>query len=177
MESKQQRLDWIEQAHLGETPGSLELERREELAQAAARLVAEARREVLIFTQDLDAPLYDRAAFLDGIRTLILGSRNAQVRVLLQSNERAQREGHRFIELARRLSSQIEIRKVHPEHAGHSENYLLVDAMGYLRKRLHTRQEAVLSFRAPLEVRHFRDFFNGVWNASEQDYELRRLHL
>ena len=49
--------------------------------------------------------------------------------------------------------------------------------MGYLRKHLHARQEAVLSFHSPLEVRHLRDFFNGVWNASEQDYELRRLHL
>jgi hypothetical protein len=177
MGTTEDRLAWIEQGQLGETQGSLELERREELALAAVRLATAAQREILIFSWDLDAPLYNRTAFLDAVRALALGSRAAQVRILLQTNERVQREGHRLVDLARRLSSRMEIRKVDPEHAGHPENFLLVDGMGYLRKRLHTRLEAVVSFHAPLDVRHFRDFFNGVWNASEQDYELRRLHL
>jgi len=170
-------LQWIDHAELGSTDERMELSRREEYKRSAARLTTQARRELLIFTHDLDPPVYDQAEFLEAVKQLVLPNRSARVWVLLQSNRRVRREGHRLIELSRRLPSRIEIRRVHPDHLDHAENFLVADESGLLQQRYFTRHEGSVCFHSPLAAREHRSFFLGVWDQSHPDSDLRRLHL
>ena len=162
---------------LGETAGDYALTTRDDSRQAAAILAGQARRSIELFTADLESALYDQTLFIDALTQLCLKSPRARVRVLARDFERAVKDGHRLIELARRLSSYVELRKIHSDYQENNETFLLVDDYGLLHRRHATRFEGTFSCKAPLEVRRLRAFFNEVWDRSEADADLRRLHL
>lgn len=162
---------------LGETVGDYALESRDDNRQAAALLVGQARRQIELLSPDLEPALYDQTPFLDALTQLCLSSPRARVRVLAKDFDRAVKDGHRLVELARRLSSYIELRKVHSDYQENNETFLLVDDYGLLHRRHSPRFEGSFSCKAPLEVRRLRAFFDEVWDRSEPVADLRRLHL
>lgn len=162
---------------LGETRGEFALTTRDDNRHAAAVLATQARRTIELFTPDLEPALYDQTLFIDALTQLCLSSPRARVRVLSKHFERVVKDGHRLIEVARRLSSYVELRKVHSDYQDNNETFLLVDDDGLLHRRHAARFEGVFSCKAPLEVRRLRAFFDEVWERSETDADLRRLHL
>lgn len=162
---------------LGETAGDYALATRDDNRQAASLLTGQARRQIDLFTPDLEPALYDQTPFLDALTQLCLSSPRARVRVLAKDFERTLKDGHRIVELARRLSSYVELRKVHSDYQENNETFLLVDDYGLLHRRHAPRFEGTFSCKAPLEVRRLRAFFDEVWDRSEPETELRRLHL
>ncbi|MFN2310179.1 MAG: hypothetical protein ABR553_10695, partial [Gammaproteobacteria bacterium] len=162
---------------LGEHAGDYALEGRDDNRRAAALLAAQARRRIDLFTPDLEPALYDQTAFLDGLVQLCLNSPRARVRVLAKDFERALKDGHRLVELARRLSSYIELRRVHPDYQENNESFLIADDHGLLHRRHAPRFDGSFSCKTPLEVRRLRAVFDEIWDRSEPATELRRLHL
>ncbi len=82
-----------------------------------------------------------------------------------------------MVQLWRRLTSKIEIRRPHPDYIEHPESFLLVDETGYLHHRFYTGYEAMVDFNSPLETRRLSGFFKEVWEQSEPDSDLRDLHI
>jgi predicted GNAT family N-acyltransferase len=162
---------------LGETAGNVELHGRDHIRAAGIRLAAQSRRELRIFSHDLDPDLYDNREFLEAVRAIALHGRDAAVRILLVHAEPAVRRGHRLIEAARQLSSKIEIRGVPSDFLRHTEAYLLADDRGFLLRRLADTYEAVADFNDPKEVRRLREQFDHIWELGKIHQELRRLHL
>jgi len=167
----------LEQSVLGETPGRILLSTKEQHREAAAHLATQANRRISLFTYDLDAPVYDQPSFLDAIKRLAIQSQHSKISILLQNNQRVQRNGHRLVRLMRQLPSRIELRRPHPDYIDHPENFLIVDGVGYIQRELYTRYEGVIDFYAPLEVQRLEEFYLEVWERSEPDSELRRLSL
>ncbi len=162
---------------LGETAGDHALASREDNRDAAVRLVRQARRSVELFSPDLEPALYDQTPLIDALTQLAVSGPRARIRILAKDFDRTVKEGHRLVELARRLSSYVELRKAHSDYQEHNETFLLVDDYGLLHRRHAPRFEGVFSCKAPLEVRRLRGFFDAVWDRSEPDADLRRLHL
>jgi hypothetical protein len=162
---------------LGETAGEYSLSSRDDNREAAALLAVQARRMVELFTPDLEPALYDHTPFIDALTQLCVHSPRARVRILAKDFERTVKDGHRLTELARRLSSYVELRKVHSDYQENNETFLLVDDYGLLHRRHAPRFEGTFSCKAPLEVRRLRAYFDEVWDRSEPEADLRRLHL
>ena len=162
---------------LAETVGNLEFSDLQALRDISAHMLSQARRQLIIFSHDLDARVFDQPLFLEGARHLALRSRHARIEVLLQNNARIVKEGHRLVELARRLSSTIEVRKPHPDHLQLPENFMLVDNSGFVYRKLASRYQGVASFHDPLENRRLRECFREMWESSEPDPEMRRLYI
>ena len=162
---------------LGDTAGPIALETRDENRIAACALARQARSSLCIFTRDLDPPLYDDLCFLDAVTALATRSRFVQVRVLVQNSEKAVKYGHRLIELSRRLSSFIQLRRPHADYQDYNEAFLIADGVGLLHRALAHRYEATVDFKAPLQARLLLKFFDEAWDKSEPDPELRRLHI
>jgi len=158
---------------LGETAGPVHLETRSEIRTACTLMAAQANRELRIFSRDLDAPLYDQIDFLESIRRLALRNPHTPVRILLFDVELAIRKGYRLIELARKLTSRIQIRHVPAEFHHHTHAYLLADDRGYVLRRLADVLEATADFAAPMEVRRMREQFEHLWERSEEPREIR----
>ncbi len=162
---------------LGESSKKLHLNSLEECKDAAFNLARQARRSIYIFSYDLDPQLYNQTDFLEAVKILAIGSEHSRIKVILQNNTKVQREGHRLIQLWRRLTSKIEIRRPPPDYIDHTENFLLVDDLGYLHRSLYTKYEATVDFNSRFETSKFCMFFNEVWEQSEPASELRTLHI
>ena len=169
--------DTDEQLHLTADEGPQLLTDRGSIRAAGVELAAGARRELLIFSHDLDPDLYDRQDFLTAVQQLALANPWYPVRILLGEPQRALLGGHRLIELSRRLSSRIAVRRVAEDFRNRADAFLIADGTGYCLRRQAERPEAVVEFRGGGPARRLRAEFEQIWEHSDEDTELRRLYL
>jgi hypothetical protein len=162
----QETLDLTGQV-LGQTQGIIGLPDLASMRAACAHMADQSEKELAILSHDLDAPLYDHTAFLRAVRRLALrGGHHVPVRILLGDPEPAVRKGHRLVELARRHPSHIQIRQVPAELDQQSQAYLIVDARGYVLRRVPELREGTADYDAPLVVRRLRGQFDRLWDHS-----------
>jgi predicted GNAT family N-acyltransferase len=142
------------------------------------RLLADARYKVWIYSRDLDRLLLDREPVLDAIRRIATGGRRAEIRILLQDPLAAVRDGHRLLNLAARLSTAIEIRRVIDQHdLQYAGAFLLNDEGGYYQRPLGTRWDGEGNTRSVGPHGQLLDYFREVWQRAEPDPDLRRMAI
>jgi len=162
---------------LGISDMEIDLLTRAETRHATELMTSQCLSSLEIFTRDLDPPLYDQEPFLDALSKLCLTNRKARVRFLVQDPNPAVKRGHRLIELARRLSSSIELRQPHPDYRHHNEAFLIADDCGLIHRSLSDRYEGTANFYDPVRAQRRLNFFTEVWERSEAHPEFRRLHI
>jgi len=144
---------------------------------AALEIAQLARRQLCILTRDLEPQVYDDPDVLEAIKNLALSGSKANVRILLMDSARATKEGHRLIELSRRLSSSVEIRKPHRDYLDMAEAFMIADEKGLLYRKLSTRWEGIVDPSDPLQAREKLKLFNQIWQRSHGDPETRQLRI
>ncbi len=82
----------------------------DEVRTATETVAASGQRLISIMTPDLEPDIYDQAAILDIIKRFVLGHSFAKVRVLMRDQARLVSGANRFIAMAHRLTSYLEIR-------------------------------------------------------------------
>src|SRR6202795_4065495 len=87
-----------------------------EVREASLKVAKSAQRLLSIFTQDLEPLIYGEEPFLEAIKRLVLARSYAKVRVLLADPSRAMIDNNRFLALARRLTSCIDLRAMSLEY-------------------------------------------------------------
>ncbi|QGU34037.1 hypothetical protein E6P07_11815 [Thermochromatium tepidum ATCC 43061] len=162
---------------LGQDAGRRTLARSPEIAAISADMAAQARRELLIHDPRLEAALYDQIPFLEAVRRLALARPGFCVRVLLFDPRAATQVGHRLIELARRLTSRVTIRRVADEDQERLDAFLIVDETGYVHRPLAERMEAIADYANPRDARRMRQDFERLWERGSVDAELRQLFI
>ncbi|MCP3867521.1 MAG: acyltransferase [Gammaproteobacteria bacterium] len=162
---------------LGKDSGIIRLRIIDDFKGAVRGMSAQAGRQLDIFTFDLDPPLYGDTSFVEAAKKLVLSSPHSRIRILLQNNERSQKDGHRLVDLMRRLPSRIEIRRTHPDYLDHGENFMVVDSTGYIKRTQHGRYEGEADYNNPRTSGNYLELFNSIWVRSEQDSALRRLDM
>lgn len=150
---------------------------RDEVRSVAHLLSGQAQHSLLLYTEDLEPAIYDQQPFLDAVSRLARSHGQARIRILIADSRLSVQQGHRLIELSRRLSSTIRLRRPAPEYSDFRETFLIADDSGYLH-RLHAgRYEGTGNFHDPARVAELRQYFLEVWERSEPDEEIRRLYL
>jgi len=135
-----------------------------------------ARRKINIFTQDFDNTFLDNDSFCTAIRTFVVeNSRVARINILIQRSENAIRQGHRLVELARRLSSFMEIRRPASQHASIANAFLTFDNSCYLYREIGDRPEGRGCYQDSLRTLELNRKFDEIWAMSEPETEFRRL--
>lgn len=162
---------------LGESKEKLLIETMEENRQAALALATQATRSLHIFSHDLDPIVYDNNEFVDAVKNLAIQHRNAQIQIIIQDSRKLIDHGHRIIELARRLSSSIYIRKTPAEMTKHAQAFLVADQTGILHRTIGERYEGYVIFNDRFEAKNILDFFKVTWEHCIPDPEMRRLHI
>jgi hypothetical protein len=157
--------------------GVLALSGRAAIRDACLRLAQGARRELLIFSRDLDPDLYDQAPFLEQVQRLALATSQLPVRILVRDPKAPVTGGHRLIALARQLSSRLAIRRVADDFRDRPDAFLIADRRGYCLRRFADRPEAIVDYAAPGEASRLRAELEQIWEQSDVDTELRRLYL
>lgn len=145
--------------------------------EAALEIARLARRELAIFTRELEPQVYDTPEFIEAAKQLALSGSRTAIRILLIDSRRATKEGHRLVELARRLSSSFEIRKPHRDYLDIAETFMIADEKGLLYRKLSTRWEGIVDVHDPLAAREKLKLFNEIWQRSTDDIETRQLRI
>jgi hypothetical protein len=149
----------------------------DEVRAASLQVATSATRLLTMYTQDLEPQVYDQPKFLEAIKRLVLARSYAKVRVLLADPARAVYESSRFVGLARRITSYIEIRHAHPEFRNNPSAFLIADDRALVYRLQASRWDGIVEMNDPAVARRYLNFFDEVWTASVPHAETRQQHL
>ena len=156
------------------------LERFEHPEQARAHALAllqQAQRSLCIYSHDLEPWLYHRSSVQEACTRFLLASPRNQLRILLRDASRAVKEGHRLLNLSRRLSSNLHLRKLNPDYPSEELAYLLADDNGLLLLPQTGQVAGYALYQDAARVRQRQTQFDQAWDTSITDADLRSFLL
>ena len=121
--------------------------------------------------------IYDHDDFLDVAKRLVLSKRYAKIRVIVTDPGRAMRNGNRFVGVARRLNTYIDLRNAHEDYRGHREALLIADDHALLYRIDAARWEGIADSYDPVVTRRYLALFDTIWNLSEPGPEFREVRV
>ena len=98
-----------------------------EVRDASLRVANSANRVLSIFTHDLEPQIYGEELFLESVKRLVLARAYAKVRVLIADPARAVVDKNRFMAMARRLTSCIDMRSMGEDVAASAGAFIIAD--------------------------------------------------
>ncbi len=167
------RLVLREQRLLGSDSGRFGAERRA----TALDLAQQCRRQLRLLSNDLDHELFDSSEFADALTQLARHSRYSEIRILVVDVRPIVQRGHRLLELQRRLSSTIQLRRADCDAIDIKENFLVADQRGVLCYSLQAPEKAWSDYNNRPAAEDYSAQFDELWQRSIDDPELRLLHL
>lgn len=162
---------------LGVEPALQRFELPEQARAHALALIGQARRSLCIYSNDLEPWLYHQAAIQQVCTQFLLANPNNRLRILLADPTRAIKEGHRLLNLARRLSSNCQIRKLHPDYPSEPETFLLADRHGLLLRPKPEHHNGIALYNDAGRVKLRQAQFDQAWDVSLSDPDLRSFLL
>jgi hypothetical protein len=134
---------------------------------AVNRLAASAQRLISLYSPELEAELYEQTEFLDIIKRFVLGRNFAKVRVVLGHSEPLLRANNRFVAMARRLTSYIDIRLENNRVPQRAASYIIADDRAIMLRTDLETEEGIADFGNPAIARLHLAEFDAVWIAND----------
>ena len=145
----------------------------DEYRSAVAEIAKRANRSMSIYTPNLEPLIYDQDMFLDPLKRLVLARSHARLRVLISDPARASREGNRFMQMARRLTSYIDLRNVAPEYRSNPCSFIVADDKAIAYRQQCAKWEGIVELNDQQIVKRYLAYFDEVWAVSLIQPELR----
>ena len=157
---------------------SVNVDSREQAAAESLLLIEAARRELCIYSRDLDPALFESDAALEALKRLGVSGRGSSIRIIVQEPRIVVARGHRLIPLTQRLTSVFALRTPTEDNdLQYPSAFLLNDTSGYYFRVLGTRFEGEAVNYSPGRHAQLQEYFNQVWERSEPSEGLRQLSL
>lgn len=166
-----------EDAILGQHTDLLSFDSRLQNRALITELCRQSSQHIRIFSQDLEPLIYDHTDILQTLTRLMTRNRRTRVQVLVKDATAAIQNGHRLIELSRRLSSSLSLHKMPDILKNDNSAYLIADDAGYCHKHQGHLYQGKACFNDKLKVRDMIKTFDEYWEQSHPDPELRRLYI
>ena len=145
----------------------------DEYRAAVAEIATRAQRSLAIYTPDLEPQLYDHDLFLEPMKRLVLARSHARVRVLISDPARVVREGNRFLQMARRLTSYLDLRNVSSDFRSNPCAFIVADDRAIAYRQQASRWDGIVEFDDVNVVRRYMTYFDEAWVGSVTQPELR----
>jgi hypothetical protein len=142
----------------------------EEVQRATESVAGSAKRLLSIFTPDLEPDLYDHPAFLEIIKRFVLGRSFAKVRVVVRDHARLSGGNNRFVAMARRLTTCLEIRIRAAQYRDLVAGYCIADDRAIVYRTRADRWDGIVGFNTPPVARQYLQEFDAVWQASADEH-------
>ncbi len=168
------RLTLRQQRVLGSDAGRFAADDR---AAVALDLARQSRRKLRLLSHALDPELFDGDAFASAVSQLARASRFSEIRLLVIEVKPIVERGHRLLELSRRLSTTLQLRRADCKPEDIKENFLVADDRGVLCYSLREPEAAWADFNNRPLAEDYAAQFDELWHRSINDPELRLLHL
>ena len=146
--------------------------------EATLTIVRAARREMVLFSRDLDPVLYGQPVVLEAFKEFAIAGRGGVVRILLLDPAAVQGQAHPLLGLAQRMTSVFQFRTPTDDvDLQYPSAFLANDRDGYLFRQLGSRWEGDWSPAHPARNRQLLDHFGRVWERSRPCTEFRALGI
>ena len=146
-------------------------------AAVALELAQQSRRQLRLLSHTLDHELYDNDSFAAALSQLARRGRNSEIRILVVDVKPLVQRGHRILELCRRLSTTLHLRRADCEPEDIKENFLVADDRGVLCYSLREPEKAWADFNNRPLAEDYAAQFDELWHRAINDPELRLLHV
>lgn len=163
--------------HLGDSSENLTFSTSEELLQISLEMVQQARKEIKIFSWDLDNKIYDQQELVRSFTNFAIASRHTKLQILVQNPENIIQQGHRLVETSRRLTSSISILCAGADFKDYSEAFMLIDDYGIIHKPIRNRYDGTANFNSPLKNKKYLEIFQTAWAGAQEDDNIRQLNI
>ena len=149
----------------------------DEVRQHTLALIEQARRNICIYSQDLEPGLYDHHCVQQACSRFLRAHPSNRLFLLVNDTARAVSQGHSLIRLARRLTSNMHVRKKHPDLPSLAGVFLIVDDCGLLLRTQPEQFTGRALYNSPGRARQLRRAFDSAWDHSLPDPNLRSFLL
>ncbi len=157
---------------------AVEIEGLQQTVDATIALIADARRQLWIYTRDLEPALYGHPGVLEALRAYATSGRGGVVQVIVQEPALLPTSGHPLIGLAQRLTSVFQFRSPTEQvDQQYPSAFVGNDHDGFLFRLLGSRWDGEWSEAQPARTRQLREHFGRVWERSRECTELRALGI
>lgn len=153
------------------------VETRDALRAAQLELVRGARHELRIVTPALDATAFNGSAMAEALGRFIAGHRHNRARVVVEDTEHMLQTCARFVELVRRFSDLLLVRRLGEPHRGLREMFMLADHDSCLYQPDVALVDATLDQRAPKTAGALGQRFEEIWASTEPAPGLHHFRL
>ncbi len=140
---------------------------------AVNQVAARAQRLLSIYTPNLEPELYDQSEFLEIIKRLVLARPFAKVRLLLGEPGRSSIDGHRFLAMARRLSSCIDVRNLPARHGAPHCAYVIADERAIMYRLRADCWDGIADLDNAPVARLYLHEFDQLWDTCTPPEGLR----
>jgi hypothetical protein len=163
------------QAQMPPVPETLHvLSTFDEVRTATETVAASGQRLISIMTPDLEPEIFDQPALLEVIKRFVLGHSFAKVRVLMRDQARLGNGANRFVAMAHRLTSYLEIRMRAAQYRDLAAAYCIADDRAIVYRPRADRPDGLAGFNNPKVARQYLQEFDTVWLASApEEREIR----
>ncbi len=149
---------------------------RDEAIAGAIEIAGMARKELAIFSHELDGRVFGNPDFLEAVRQLAISGPHARVRVLVSHPTAAARNASQFLTLIRHLNSHIAIRGVSPQHRNRNVTFIIADDRALIYHPVDDGIETLLE-KIPGTALHYLNLFNEMWEHGGSHPDLRSLNI
>lgn len=159
-------------------PALASVETFDEALRATVAAIAGSRRELCVFSRDLDQGLLAAPAIMDALRAYATSGVGATVRVLLLDPLIPIQLNHPWLTLAQRLSSVFAFRACEEEHdRQYPSAFVVGDRGGLYFRPIGGRIEGEASDASPARARQLREGFDRMWERARPCTEFRSLEI
>lgn len=162
---------------LGESTEAQHFSNPEHARGHALALIQQVRRSLCLYSPDLEPWLYHHSSIQQACSRFLLAHPRNRLRILLEDSTRAVKDGHRLLTLARRLTSNVHIRKLSPDYPREDGAYLIADKTGLLIRPRSDQCNGHALYNDPGAVRLCQTQFDQAWERSLSDANLRSFLL
>ncbi len=164
---------------LGKTKKEIHIDTVMDNKNTAICMAKQAAHSIDIFTQDLDADIYNNEEFEHSIFKLAKKHPGTHIRILLQNSEKSIHNGHCLIRLAQTLTSSVFIHTPSAEHKDEQCAFMVADQLGFIHRPVASNRNynASVNFMSPRRANELTDFFNTAWEHSTPDRQTRRIYV
>lgn len=149
----------------------------EEYHSSVLDLISQTNSTLRLLSFDLDHKIYDSIEIVNAISALARKSRQSDIRILVAETSMIVNHGHRLLDLQRRLSSKISIKKVSCEPHLLTQNLVLADNLGFICQSIREPDNIWGNYNNQPTTKTHIEAFDGLWNHAVNDRDLQLLKI
>ena len=146
-----------------------------EVRDASLRVANSCNRVLSIFTHDLEPQIYGEELFHESVKRLVLARAYAKVRVLIADPARAVVDKNRFMAMARRLTSCIDMRSMGEDVAATAGAFIIADDRALVYRPRAASWDGMSDMNDAAVAKIYLNFFEEIWSNSVQESQLRQM--